>query len=835
MLRRRLFSAAMASVMALSSIAVVAQAEETKMVVTKDQLKELITVTYGDAWRADELSNYGSVSQTAMLDALEAADAILEDADAKNDDYTVAYMMVEAVAKRLVIHTAEELQALLDECYPILETNNIYNEELMDQIYTPDSFGALEDAVGDAEGFVTSTSSADITEQYELLAAAKAALVKNAVVSKTMFRNVLKQYDEIIDDQFAYDGWRRGTYGWVDVPNFWTIFNQGVGTASFGHFYNYILGAKDQITAAYDAIDAIKGLTKTTDADIYAGYVMAQEAVAVYNGWTVDTVNTATKSGLKSLMNKYHGQLVHEYCATSAADLLDAIAAAVQADSVVAYTGEVATEDNLWYTEGYTEGGFVSGGAVLGSTDKVVKAEAVIKILQNKTSGSEINKDLKAVYVPVTEDGYYDASRSVVTTADAKTADGGKFQTISLNSKFDIAKLIEVTAADCVGGDVAALDNDTLDHSDEGLQWGAAPVVGVGNVGTWDNSVMLSTAMAIAEDYLTGDKDIIKANTDVLDIDDTGVIAEDPAATSKEYQLVYRYLYYALTEKYEGSIAAGCAHTRADVKALISDAWDLIEETGDAAIFNEANVALVDAREDAMKWVAQANSDKLYKENTAGTDADDVEYAASDAAYHALEGVYSHLKAEYDALAYSFGDIYEALAETAEKIDDGELEATDDLLKAMDDVAYALSRIDPITKTVEGDDYDDNAAFDVDRIFNENNRVITHTGDGQNILTIADELGVASAKVTTKDGANPTHAALANAYAAMNAAIAAQAEPDVVAGDANGDGAVTPADAAAILKYNVGLAEVDEKAADYNADGAVTPADAAAILKYCVQ
>ena len=833
MLRRRIFSSAMASVMALSSIAVVAQAEETtNKVVTKDQLKELITVTYGDAWRADELSNYGSVSQTAMLDALEAADAILEDADAKNDDYTVAYMMVEAVAKRLVIHTAAELQALLDECYPILATNNIYNEELMDQIYTADSFGALEDAVGDAEGFVTSTSSADITEQYELLAAAKGALVKNAVVSKTMFRNVLKQYDEIIDDQFAYDSWRRGSYGWVDVPNFWTIFDQGVGTASFGHFYNYILGAKEEITAAYDAIDAIKGLTKTTDADIYDGYVMAQEAVAVYNGWTVDTVNTATKSGLKALMNKYHGQLVHEYCATSTADLLAAITAAVDADSVLAHTGAVATEDNVWYTEGYTEGGFVSGGALLGSTDKVVKAEAVIKILQ-KTDA--INSGVKAIYVPVTEDGFYDASRNIVKTVEDKKLDGGKFQTISFNSKFDIAKLIEVTAADCVGGDVAALDNDTLDHSDEGLQWGAAPVAGIGNEGTWDNSVKLSTAMAIAEDYLTGDKDIIKANTDVLDIDDTGVIAEDPAATSKEYQLVYRYLYYALTEKYEGSVSAGCAHTRADVKALIADAWDLIEETGDAAIFNEANVALVDAREDAMKWVSQANSDKLYKENTPGTDADGVTYDPSDVAYHALEGVYSHLKAEYDALAYSFGDIYDALAETAEKIDDGDLEATDDLLKAMDDVAYALSTIDPITKTVEGDDYEDNAAFDVDRIFNENNRVITHTGDGQNILTIADELGVGSAKVTTKDGANPTHAALATAFAALNAAIAAQAEADVVVGDANGDGTVTPADAAAILKFNVGLSEVDEAAADYNGDGAVTPADAAAILKYCVQ
>lgn len=55
-----------------------------------------------------------------------------------------------------------------------------------------------------------------------------------------------------------------------------------------------------------------------------------------------------------------------------------------------------------------------------------------------------------------------------------------------------------------------------------------------------------------------------------------------------------------------------------------------------------------------------------------------------------------------------------------------------------------------------------------------------------------------------------------------------------VKGDANGDGAVTPADASAILKFNVGLAEIDEAAADFNGDGAVTPKDASDILKYSV-
>lgn len=867
MLRRRLFSAAMASVMALSTVAVVAQAEETKMVVTKDQLKELITVTYGDAWRADELSNYGSVSQAAMLDALEAADVILADGEAKADDYTVAYMMVEAVAKGLTIHTAAELQALIDECKPILETNNIYNEELNDLRYTAETFDSLEDAVGYAEGFVTSTSSADITEAYELLAKAKADLVKYDVVSKTMFRNVLKQYDEIIDNKFDYDTWRRGSQGWINTSNeeYWA-FTSATSNAAFGHYYNYVLACKEQIVKAYDAIDAIKGLTKTTDADIYAGYIMAQEAVAVFNAWTVDNVNTATKSGLKALMNKYHGQLVFDYATSDVEELLAEIEAAVasldttndEGDELGSVVEYMSGSDSVWSTTEIYETGWgqddndvVTDGSKAGYW-KLINANATIKITADP---DKKGATVKAIYVPVDENGYYDASRAIATTVAGK--DDKKYKTISASSKFDLTTLIDISDADFSAAtgvtangarpaDIDAVNNDTLDRyenawTSEGCNPWGTPIKGWAapadmDPATWDYSVSLETAMEIANVYLTGDKDIIKdSGVNIIDtIDDTGVVsvvdgAPAPNGSSKEYQLAYRYLYYALTEKYEGTAASGCSHTRADVKTLISDAWDLIDATGDAAIFNDANVDLAEARQVALDWVADANSDKLYKDHAKGTAADGNVYVTSDDAYHALENAYKQLMAEYNALKYSFGEIYDALAATAEKIDDGELEATDALLKAMNDVAEALSKVDVITYTSEADDddYEDNAAFDMDRVFQANNRVITNSGDAQKILEI-------DGSVTTKDGANPTHAALVAAYDAMNAAIAAQAEADVLLGDANGDGALTAADASAILKYAVGLAEVDAKAADYNGDGAVTAADASAILKALV-
>lgn len=848
MLRRRIFSAAMASVMALSSVAVVAQAAETtNQVVTKADLEELVTKTYGDSWRADDLSAYGSVSQAAMLDALEAADVILADTDADEEDYTVAYMMVKAVAARLVIHTAEELKALIAECEPIIATNNIYNEELQDQIYTADSFMALEDKLDYAQGFVTSTSSADITEAYEQLLAAKDALKKNAVVSKSMFRNILKKYDEIIDNQFAYDTWRRGSVAWTDLNsgNSW-ILNNSVDSVAYGHLYQYILSTKGEVVAAYDAIDSIKGLTKTTDADIYEGFQLAQDAVAAYEAWTVDDVNKATKAGLSALINQYHGQLVYDYANTSTIDLFDAIKAVVtaaDADATVETMGTDAAAastatDDLWNTvtvfeDGYGWSANDPAWEHIHGFNKLVEAKAVIKVS---------SKNVKAVYIPLTDAGYYDDTRDITTDKAVKVADGGKFQTISVGSKFDIATIIDITGKVDGTGDMDSADNNTADTSDEISIWGAGVFTSALPSATWDYGVTLAGAMQIAEVYLYGSKDDIKDEdiNPIKNIDDTGVVAiKDgvavPNGSSKEYQLAYRYLYYALTEQYEGSVAAGCAHTRADVKGLIEDAWDLIDETGDASIFNDANVDLVEARQAAMKWVSAANTDKLYKENTPGTAANGDTYVASDAAYHTLETAYKHLNAEYEALKYSFGEIYDKLAEVAEDIDDGKLDATDALLKAMDDTAYALSCIDSITYTSENAEYKDNAAFDADREFLPNNRLITNTGDAVNINTITAEINDGKDHgVTTKDGANPTHAALATAYNALLDAIKAQAEPEVVLGDANGDGKVTAADATAVLKSIVGLATVDAAAADYNKDGVVNAADATAILKSIV-
>ena len=816
MLRRRIFSGAMASVMALSSVAVVASAEETNYK-TKADLEKLVNETYGDAFRADKLSEYGSVSAEAVLDALEAADAVLYDADADAEDYTVAYMMVEATVARLVIHTAEELQTLIDDCTAIYESNNIYNEELQDLIYTSDTYDALVGAYDNACNYVTSSSSVDITEAYEQLADAKAKLVKMAVVSKSMFRNVMKQYEAVISAEFKYEDWRRGQLGWTDINtgNFWA-FTGGTSTAAYGTMWEAAMACQETVNTAYESLDAIKTLSKTSDIDIVNGYKMAQDAVSVFNSWTVDSSSRATKAGVNSLLKEYHAVLVADYATTAAEELYTAIAGVGALD---------AAKSNTEIQKTFGTASTFTGASV----EKLVGASWVVR-------------PTVSVYVPVDKDGYCVDTAAIVAGArpeESTLPEGAaKWQMISAKTTYDILKMVPVAAADVTAdGDFNPANNGAMDHGNEwpyfgwgdiitgdnaGHDWGAA-INGViyKEVYDYEGAVInLSTAYGLAMDYLDGD-DSYTAMTD--DIDTTGVVANDDyKGNSKEWAIVYRYLNYALKDKYDASVSDE-KYTKADVKALIEDAYDLAELTGDASIFESAHMDLVEARQAAIDWVKLANSDKMYKEYTGRVAADGSAYDSSTVAYKALKAQYDALNAEYSAMKYSFGEIYEKLAEVAEMIDDGDLDAKADLMSALDNTAYALSVIADEITTSDGGTYDENAGFDVDRAFQAFNRVITNTGDPQTIKTIGSG-------VTTKDGANPTHAALHTAYESLLAAIDAQTAPAVLLGDVDGNGTVNALDAAALLTAIVDGKALDAAVADYDKSGAVNALDASAIL-----
>ena len=219
MLRRKILTSALASVMALTSISAVAFADETatdvKNVKTKADLeayvKEMTT------FRDKSLDDYGSVTQDNFLNALAFAENVLDDAASTIDDYTSAYMILEAVYNKKAIYTATDLRDLVKSCEKIYESNNILNEDLGDAIYK-DEDGKLQwsnfsNAFEDAESVLKSSDSRIITDAYETLSAAKSNLATFDTVTKAQFRTNLRALETALKKEYAYNAWQTGTVG----------------------------------------------------------------------------------------------------------------------------------------------------------------------------------------------------------------------------------------------------------------------------------------------------------------------------------------------------------------------------------------------------------------------------------------------------------------------------------------------------------------------------------------------------------------------------------------------------------------------------------------------
>lgn len=840
MLRRRILASAMASVMAIGSVAVVASAETataaTTQVKSRDDLKAYISSL--DSFRSTKIYDYGSVSGENFLNALEYADNVLDNTKSTVDDYTTAYAMVEAVYNKLKIYTAEELKALVNSSKSIYETNNINNEDLGDAIYTADSFSAFEEAYEDAESVLNSADSRIITDAYEVLYAAKAALSPLDVVTKAQFRAALKAYETALSKEFAYDAWRVGTIdtGWA----YWSYQDQSV---AYGTVYEHVASLKTGINDAYGEFDEIKSVNKTTQTNIVDAYKACVAATTVLNGFKADDTNRATKANVKTLLNQYNGRLVYDYKTTDAEKLYEAVVALLGTDKVHNRKGDkyssnidmkvagVAAGADAWYVvdSNYTVN--PNGGTWTASVDKKNSAEISIKT------------DSK-FYIELTKDGY--ATGNVATD---KTG-------------FDYYKLInaksEVDLTDYIKVDAASVDHDTDNHLINNVndgdavtgswypvigQWGAIAGAAQTMNGSYTNSsneavdtyADLGKAMELAELYLTGEKKDIEGNTLIEDIDTIDAISAGSAkGSSTEWTLVYRYLKYALADKYDASYGT---KTKADVSALIDKCYELAELTGDAALFSCNHNILVTARQDAINWVKAANKIKTYKDNVTPADCTGTIINGSLIAtqvYETLEGEYNKLLNDYNAFKYSFEQIYIEISEVKDSIDNGDLKATDALTAALENTAYYLSVVESIDVDASGTSIElDNDAFTSDRQFQGFNRVYTN-GDNEYDLKLDSSTTVKIPK-SSKNAASLSHANLTAAYEALLAAVKEQTEVKTVVGDVNGDGVANALDAAAILKAVAAGTAIDAAAGDYNADGVANALDASAILKAVTQ
>lgn len=859
MLRRKILTSAMASVMALTSISAVAFADETatdvKNVKTKADLEAYVKSF--NSFRDRELDNYGSVSGERFLSALEYAENVLESTTSTVDDYTVAYAMIEAVYNKLAIHTASELRDLLNKCKQAYESDNIYNEELGDAIYVDENSGNndiksygyiyFKDAYEEADSVLGSADSRIITDAYETLEDQYNNLKACPVVTKAQFRSALKAYEKMLQDEFKYESWRVGSLGndWInfesvnDEAGWWGYSGQKY---AYGTLYAHLASAYDEILNQYNTMDNIKSLSKTSDADIVKGYFAAKNAVLVMNDWKPDDNNRASKANVKKLLDEYHGRLVYDYNTTAAENLFSAVTTAAGLDKLTVEivkndagaTEFVKAEDlgnkSVWNT---------SSGSVLVDADNDGHG-----ILADKLISAEINvkSTNAAIWIPINENGYWNGD--TVVSADPKNSKN--FKKINKNVVTDLTQFIPIASTMLSAGTAnsslnSVLDGDdthsgscAVDHDhpngdgawvdDRDGKWGSvqgtSQITAPSYTTSQDKVVPtvseLDKALALAEVYLGGDKDAIKAS-DIYYIDTTDSIAAGTAkASSAEWALVYRYLKYALADKYDAETGT---NTKAEVSELIDKAYDLADLTGDAALFAFYHEQLVDARKEALEWIKVANKDKKYKDNVSTPNG-----RTATAMYGALKGKYDELEAIYKKYQYSFGDIYNKISDVKAMIDDGKIEATADLLAALENTAYQLS----IVGSYDEEYGIENDAFTSDRIFQDFNRV--NTESAKFTLRISDSDSVT---IFDADSSNVSkqHKALTDAYKALLAIV----EPDETAklGDVNKDGAINAIDAALILKAAADgtVDTLDKAVADFNTDGAINALDAAAILK----
>lgn len=796
MMKKRILASSMASVMALSSISVVAFADEKNYgaAVTKAELQEYVDSKA--SFIEGDLLNYGTVQAEKFQAAVDHAKMVLADSKAVGTDYAAAYQMCEAVREKLEIYTADQLKDKIKEYKAIYDTNNILNEDLQDNIYTTDTFADFQNAYDDAERYVDSEDSRLITDAYMTLVDEKKGLVELDDVTKSDFRKVLQQYEQLAYKFKNYETWRRGaltvapetynvnktgkiknavvTFGELQnivhgssdaILWYWdkttkkavSTETDDIATATVG---NWICGADDKeggltitttleaaINTQYDTFDNIKTATRTTDTDIVAAYNAAVDAVAVFNGWKADSYVSGSQGSCNTLLKKYHNQLLSTYSATTdVQNVIDALAGL--------------------------------GTAVTATLD---------------TTKDKLTADKEFAFIQVKATGYMFGTDKVYNTVDeATTAIGGltaeeqktvRVQKVSKGT--DILQYIAFNSADIDAGDTALVDAfaDFEAYEDE---------MAVAAATRWNNKAGY-TSGALWD--IMSEKD---ANDVVIGLAD-GKTMPVVKGSNAEWTLLWRQLAYALEDKFPEE-AAPTTYTLAKLKALIDEAYDYAEKTGDSTVFAVVHQPMVDARNVAIEFYTAAKATTGYKVE------DTVLGTTLETEYKALEATVKAVKNWYKDFPNSYEEIRTLIGQTALDIDDGKIKS-DAVAKALAQCAYDLSVLEASENELIGDAND---AFDGERIF-----------QGLNRLKVGND---------SKNGKpNDFEKDLKKSYDALKDAIKnAGSGEATVAGDVNGDGKVTKADVKDLLMA-IATNKTDSKF-DVDGNGKVAKADVKAVL-----
>ena len=820
MLKKRILASSLASVMALSSVSVVAFADETTTanygeVVTRPELKEHLKTC--DNLIKGDINNYGSVQAIRFQEAYDHAAYVAADAEATETDFIAAYQMVKAVADKLQQFTNEQLKELLEECKPTYDRNNILNEEINDYIYNEDAFATFRTAYDDAESVVEVDDLMIVTDAYITLEDAYKALEANqkTPVLKTEYRAIIKEYEAMIKQFSKYEGWRRGTVsvnpttGDADDAD---IFLKNATYVTGKELQNVVngtsnvnvvtkvepvasnaavddertsLSSKTWIAVSSGSIktveaylyeqskifDDYKAASKTTDDTIKGAYDAAKEAIAVFKSWKPIDADSTVKGEATKTLNKYRTKLALDFEMTLIKSLYEnpsSLDASLKFD-----VSGIATAA-LEFTDGKLLG--VTGAGKAGCTLRIDSGTGLLQLNDGGTYAPGEISGRKSYTIKIADGVDYMKYIPVRSTNVAAGSSAG----ITTDSSTAPAKVAKVQAAIKLLEDT----NAKVDAKADAAAWTAF--------------------------YGSADKDATAAIiNDMADLDENKTITQ-AAGSAREYTFINRYLTYALQDLYPEQ-STPCSHKRTDIEAIVDKAYDLINETGVANIFATANAELAEARKYAVEWLRESYKNKKYKDN----DEDNGKYAYNNTVNSTATEVYHKLSCaaggKYDALdsllkkyPMSYSEISEKIADVSKKLD---AEVYGEKVKeALDAVSYALSVLKVKT---EG-----NEAFTEERAFNGYNRLYVAsdaTSEEKALKTALDNLDKVIEEATagetgvkgdlTGDGLANAKDALAILKAGSEGKVWTAAE--IAAYDVTGDGLVNAKDALAILKANV--------------------------------
>ena len=420
-MKKRIFAASMASVMALSSVSVVAFADETIAdfgeAVTRSELKEYVKSF--DKFIEDDIYDYGTVQSERFQDAYDYAVNVMEDSRADEKDFTAAYQMLKTVRERMEKKTAADLEALLNEHKSKIDDENILNEDLGDHIYVQSTYDAFVTAYEAGETFVENSDGRLVTDAWYDLKEAVDALEELDDVKKSEFRTVLQQYEEIIKSFKKYENWRRGTF----TVNPKTTKGKLTNRTAYGSTFGFLKGViydrnwgwintadtnktvEEFIKDEYDRFDKIKTSSVTTDEVIVAAYNAAVDAVNIFKGWKADNTEKAVQADVQKIIDSHRTDMVLDFVYDrSDEDFRDVIA------TVGTYTDKQGVEKPILVFDDKT-------ATIKAQADFMLNIDSVTRLMVVDTSGNydpdvaegtELKKIGKGQdimkYIPVTSD-----------------------------------------------------------------------------------------------------------------------------------------------------------------------------------------------------------------------------------------------------------------------------------------------------------------------------------------------------------------------------------------------------------------------------------------------